>query len=112
MARKSTDIVPLTLRLREDLRRKLERAADKAERSLNIEIVERLEASFTNEEKARDQKQMMAKLDETAARLQSSYDNIMKKEEELAARLNGIEETAKVNYAQWFRFLQRTEEKK
>jgi uncharacterized membrane protein YccC len=101
MARKSTDIVAFTLRLREDLRRKLERAADKAERSLNIEIVERLEASFTAEERARDQKQMMAKLDETAARLQSNFDNLMKKEEEIAARLNEMKETAKVNYAEW-----------
>jgi hypothetical protein len=46
MARKPTDEVQLKLRFGEVLRRKLERAAEQAERSLNAEIVYRLERSF------------------------------------------------------------------
>jgi uncharacterized protein (DUF1778 family) len=48
--RKKTDIVPLMLRLREDLRKRIEDAADIKETSLNGEIVQRLEASFEQEE--------------------------------------------------------------
>jgi hypothetical protein len=93
MARKPTEIVNFTLRLREDLRKRLERAADKAERSLNIEIVERLEASFAADDKARDQKQMMAKLDEIEDRV--------------------TEQIAKINYAEWFQeFMRRAKEGK
>jgi Arc-like DNA binding domain len=44
--RKATDIVQVNLRLREDLRRKLVREAAGKKRSLNTEMVERLEASF------------------------------------------------------------------
>ena len=46
MARKKTAIVNLTLRLREDLRRQLEREAKQKDQSLNAEIVSRLEQSF------------------------------------------------------------------
>jgi predicted transcriptional regulator len=69
MPRKTTDIVQLTLRLREELRRKLERAADKKDRSLNIEIVDRLEASFEAETRAREQEQMRAMLEADRDRL-------------------------------------------
>lgn len=44
--RKATDHVQLKVRLREDLRARLERAASKNHESLNREIVERLERSF------------------------------------------------------------------
>jgi hypothetical protein len=46
MGRKATDLVQLTLRLREDLRRRIEREAKKDDLSLNNEIVRRLERSF------------------------------------------------------------------
>lgn len=46
MARKLTDIVSLSLRLREALRRRLERGAKKHNQSLNAEIVDRLDQSF------------------------------------------------------------------
>jgi predicted HicB family RNase H-like nuclease len=46
MARKPTDTVAITLRIREDLRRRLERAAEKYDVSLNAEMEKRLEASF------------------------------------------------------------------
>jgi hypothetical protein len=45
--RKKTDIVPLMLRLRESLRKQLQDAARVKDVSLNSEIVERLEESFT-----------------------------------------------------------------
>jgi hypothetical protein len=46
MARKPTDTVQLNLRFSEALRRRLERAAAGHDRSMNAEIVERLEQSF------------------------------------------------------------------
>ena len=56
MAWKPTDTVHLNLRYPEALRRRLERAANNSRRSLNTEIVERLEQSFRREdfEKAQD----------------------------------------------------------
>jgi hypothetical protein len=49
MARKQTDTVALTLRIREDLRRKLERQAEQRDVSLNSEIIRRLESSFQSD---------------------------------------------------------------
>jgi hypothetical protein len=50
MARKPTDTAHLNLRYPEALRRRLERAAKNGGRSMNTEIVERLEQSFRREE--------------------------------------------------------------
>ena len=50
MARKPTDTVQLNLRFPESLRRRLERAADANDCSLNSEIVIRLEQSFRRED--------------------------------------------------------------
>ena len=50
MARKATDTIKLQLRLSERLRRRLEKAAETQERSMNSEIVGRLEASFQAED--------------------------------------------------------------
>src|SRR3954471_10468940 len=50
MARKPTDTAHLNLRYPEALRRRLERAAKNGGRSLNSEIVERLEQSFRRED--------------------------------------------------------------
>src|SRR5262249_8651792 len=47
MARKRTDPIKLQLRLTEVLRRHLERAAERNGRSMNAEIISRLEHSFT-----------------------------------------------------------------
>jgi hypothetical protein len=52
MAKKSTAIVPTMLRIREDLRKRLEREARKRDHSLNAEMVERLEKSFVNQAQA------------------------------------------------------------
>jgi hypothetical protein len=49
LRRKRTDIVQPRLRLREDLRRKLEREAARKKHSLNAEMVHRLEMSFTTD---------------------------------------------------------------
>jgi len=46
MARQLTDIVSLSLRIREGIRRRLEREAKKRNLSLNAEIVDRLDQSF------------------------------------------------------------------
>lgn len=46
MARNPAEIVPLMLRLREDLRRRVERQAKRNNRSMNAEIVARLEHSL------------------------------------------------------------------
>lgn len=56
MARKPTEIVPLMLRLRESLRHRLEQVAKQADRSMNAEIVDRLEKSFSRD----DLKKMLA----------------------------------------------------
>jgi hypothetical protein len=50
VARKPTDIVKLQLRLPEALRRRLERAAKAHDRSMNTEIVLRLEEAFQMDE--------------------------------------------------------------
>jgi hypothetical protein len=46
MARKPSEIVAVTLRIREDLRRRLEREAKRGRTSLNAEMERRLEDSF------------------------------------------------------------------
>jgi hypothetical protein len=50
MARKLSDTVKLNLRFSEELRRKLERAAERNQQSINSEIVDRLEGSFRRDE--------------------------------------------------------------
>jgi plasmid stability protein len=46
MARKQADMVGLHLRFSEGLRRRLEREAARHDRSMNAEIIDRLEQSF------------------------------------------------------------------
>lgn len=48
--KKSTELVPLMLRLRESLRKKLERAAKSERLSLNAEVTRRLENTFREDE--------------------------------------------------------------
>jgi hypothetical protein len=50
-ARKPTDFVQFKLRVREDLRRRLEREANKQDHSTNNEAVLRLEQSFQDEDR-------------------------------------------------------------
>ena len=51
MARKRTDTIKLQLRLSERLRRRIERAAERNECSMNAEIIKRLEQSFEQVDK-------------------------------------------------------------
>jgi hypothetical protein len=65
--RKKTDIVPLMLRLRENLRKQLEIAAKAEDRSLNAEIVRRLESTFLHDDTIRDRVAMFRLLEELGA---------------------------------------------
>jgi DNA-directed RNA polymerase specialized sigma subunit len=49
-ARKATELVPTMLRMRESLRKQLERSAVRNDRSMTAEIVHRLERSLQDEE--------------------------------------------------------------
>ena len=64
MARKLTDTVKLQVRLFERLRRRLEQAAKHSDRSMNAEIVARLEASFQRE----DEKEMIKRATQEAVK--------------------------------------------
>jgi predicted transcriptional regulator len=46
MARKPSDVIQIKIRVREDLRRRLEQAANKEDRSINSEMARRLADSF------------------------------------------------------------------
>jgi hypothetical protein len=54
MPRKPTDIVQINLRIRERLRARLEREAEKSNDSLNAEMINRLEESFAEEDRLSD----------------------------------------------------------
>jgi hypothetical protein len=49
MSRKKTDLVQLSVRLKEDARRKIEREANKRDISLNDEVVRLIELGYENE---------------------------------------------------------------
>jgi hypothetical protein len=51
MGRKPTDTVAFKLRIRESLRRKIEKAAERKKISANAEAVERIEKTFDDEER-------------------------------------------------------------
>ena len=68
MARKRTDIVPLTLRIREELRHRLERTAKKNDTSINAEIQRRLDSSYQSDaEKVRLPDELRWSLESEAA---------------------------------------------
>jgi hypothetical protein len=73
MARKPSDIVQPNLRIREDLRRRLEQAAKKRGVSLNHEMTDRLKASF-------DQEALRA-IDKVASGLEDAWTRYAKGEE-------------------------------
>jgi hypothetical protein len=60
--RKKTEIVGLKLRLRESLRRQIEAAAKVQERSLNSEIVGRLEESFAKDRSREEREEVIASM--------------------------------------------------
>jgi hypothetical protein len=59
--------IKLQLRLDEPLRRRLERLAARNERSMNAEIIHRLEESIRNELTAAKMSEIIARLDKLAA---------------------------------------------
>jgi Arc-like DNA binding domain len=62
MARKPSDVIQIKIRVREDLRRQLKQAANKADRSINSEMASRLENSFN-----------LPKLNEITGKLENVY---------------------------------------
>jgi hypothetical protein len=60
--RKKTEIVGLKLRLRESLRRQIETAAKAQERSLNSEVVARLEVSFLRDRSREEREEVIASM--------------------------------------------------
>jgi hypothetical protein len=65
--RKPTDVVSFTLRLRESLRVRLEREGDKRGRSLNAEMIERLENSLGPDAPPPDQAQLVKEISAAVA---------------------------------------------
>jgi hypothetical protein len=63
MARKPTELRPLMARLPEALRQRLERAAERNARSMNAEMIDRLQASFERQDTA---KRLLVDVMETA----------------------------------------------
>ena len=63
MARRQSETVQLKLRFPEKLRLRIEAAADRNQRSMNSEIVHRLEQSFEKEDRAAE----LAKMAQAAA---------------------------------------------
>jgi|Tabmets5t2r1_1033131.scaffolds.fasta_scaffold98295_2 hypothetical protein len=76
-ARKPTAIVQLKVRMREDLRRRLEREAERREDSLNNEIVRRLESSFKRDAD-QDLASAVRALQKEIAEIQSHIDGLEK----------------------------------
>jgi hypothetical protein len=60
--RKKTEIVGLKLRLRESLRRRIEAAARAQERSLNNEVIARLEESFLKDRSHEEREEVIASM--------------------------------------------------
>jgi Arc-like DNA binding domain len=69
MARKPTDTVQLKLRFYEKLRRRLEREAEENKRSMNAEIIDRLEKSFAKEDAKEERRELIEETTATTLRL-------------------------------------------
>ena len=73
MARKPTEYVQFKLRIRESLRRKIEKAAEKKAQSANAEAVERIEQTFEEEERWEAQYKEMEEHRDELDRQQREY---------------------------------------
>jgi predicted nucleic acid-binding Zn-ribbon protein len=99
--RKKTDIVPIMVRLREDLRQRLAQAAEAQQRSLNNEISARLQESF--EMHGRQQiEETAASLNREAKRLQeeresmgAEYERLVKISQRIGAKYEELVEANK-----------------
>ena len=96
MARKPSDIVQPNLRIREELRRRLEREAKKRDVSLNNEMTYRLERSFdedatrSNAEVSADMKNVWARYSEVFHSLNKQGDLIRAANALLSRSMQGI----------------------
>jgi hypothetical protein len=73
MVRKPTEYVQFKLRIRESLRRKIEKAAEKKAQSANAEAVERIEQTFEEEERWEAQYKEMEEHRDELDRQQREY---------------------------------------
>jgi ribosomal protein L18E len=94
MPRKPSDIVQPNLRIREDLRRRLERAATKAGRSLNQEMTQRLRASFDQGDRI-ELSRITADLDDVYKRLVRDLAEQSRTQELISAAEHFIEKVRK-----------------
>jgi Arc-like DNA binding domain len=101
--KKTTAIVPTMLRMREEMRLRLEREAKKNVRSLNTEMVMRLEGSFSSERDSQILKMMLGFSSENDQMLQLLFHLFREMKDlgdtemqEIANRFGGLlEETKK-----------------
>jgi hypothetical protein len=109
MPRKSTEIVPIMLRIREDLRRKLEREAKRHRTSLNAEMNMRLEDSF-DQAARRSNESVAADLETNALRLGALVTRL-ELSEQLAERLAQTNDQEIANLASaWLRIRKQEEQ--
>jgi hypothetical protein len=73
-AKKPQEIVPLMLRLRETLRQRLAKDAEKALKSLNAEIVDRLEASYTKDERVEELRARLEEMRQSVIAARAAYE--------------------------------------
>lgn len=66
MARKPTELRPIMTRIPEGLRHRLERVAAKNDRSMNAEIIHRLEQSFEREDRAAEHAELIRQVTQAA----------------------------------------------
>jgi hypothetical protein len=88
MARKPTDYVQVKVRMRESLRRKLEKAAEKTKVSANAEAIQRIEYTFDEEERwEAHHKEMEERKDELEEQQRQWYEEQAKREAEIESAL-------------------------
>lgn len=103
-AKKPQELVPLMLRLREVLRQRLAKDAEKAAKSLNAEIVDRLEASYTKDERIEELRARLGEISQRADAAQAEYEKDRNRLfEQVAEARQGIERVraeSNVRYAE------------
>ena len=83
MPRKPTEMVQVNLRIRENLRRRLEREAKKRGVSLNYEMTSRIEQGFDRE--------AHRKIDKVASDLEDVWDRFLRGEEDRARQMELVD---------------------
>jgi len=94
MARRPTDTAIFSLRIREDLRKRIEREAQRQERSMNTEIIERLEESFNREERRdifAEMDKLRSDVNESGRYFRNRSNDLLRELFELLSRMAGDE---------------------